>query len=54
MEKNLQEMGKDELVALCEKQEKEIVFQRDSVSFWADRCRKLEKKLETLKNIVEL
>lgn len=52
--KKIQDLSKEELIVLCEKQENEIRLQSDATSFWADKSRKLEKKLETLKNIIEL
>lgn len=53
-DKKIQDLNREELIVLCEKQEKEIRLQCDATNFWADKSRKLEKKLETLKNIIEL
>lgn len=53
-EKKLEDLTREELIELCEKQENEIKLQSDARSFWADKSQKLEKKLETLKNIIEL
>lgn len=53
-DKKIQDLNREELIVLCEKQEKEIRLQSDATNYWADKSRKLEKKLETLKNIIEL
>lgn len=52
--KKIQDLTREELIVLCEKQENEIKLQSDARSYWADKSQKLEKKLETLKNIIEL
>lgn len=54
VKKELNEFTKEELIKLCEKQENEIKQRADTVLYWVDKCSKLEKKLETLKNIIEL
>lgn len=51
---NLKDLAKEELIELCEKQEKLLKTERDSSSHWYNRVKKLESKLETLKNIIEL
>jgi hypothetical protein len=51
---NLNDLTKEELIELCEKQEKLLIAERDSSSHWYNRVKKLESKLETLKNIIEL
>lgn len=52
--KNLNDLTKEELIELCEKQETLLQSERDSSSHWYNRVKKLESKLETLKNIIEL
>ena len=51
---NLNDLTKEELIELCEKQEKLLIDERASSSHWYNRVKKLESKLETLKNIIEL
>ena len=51
---NLNDLTKEELIKLYEKQEKLLMAERDSSSHWFNRVKKLESKLETLKNIIEL
>lgn len=51
---NLNNLTKEELIELCEKQETLLQSERDASSHWFNRVKKLESKLETLKNIIEL
>lgn len=53
-EKNLNDLTKEELIELCEKQEKLLIAERDVYSHLYNRVKKLESKLETLKNIIDL
>lgn len=51
---NLNDLTKEGLIELCEKQENLLRAERASSSYWHDRAKKLESKLETLKNIIDL
>lgn len=53
-EKDLKNLTKEELIELVEKQETLLRSERDSSSHWYNRVKRLESKLETLKNIIEL
>lgn len=51
---DLNSLTKEELLILCEKQQLELKQKTDNMLYWSGKCSKLEKKLETLKNIIEL
>lgn len=51
---DLNSLTKEELLVLCERQQLELKQKTDNMLYWSGKCSKLEKKLETLKNIIEL
>lgn len=53
-EKKLEDLSKEELITLCKKQEQELKASRECNQFYIDEKNKLQKKLETLKNIIDL
>lgn len=53
-EKDLKDLTREELIERVEKLEGELKQKTDNMLYWSGKCSKLEKKLETLKNIIEL
>lgn len=51
---DLNSLTKEELLILCQRQQLELKQKTDNMLYWSGKCSKLEKKLETLKNIIEL
>lgn len=53
-EKKLQDLSNEELIALCEKQEQELKWVRDSKEYCFEQCEKLKAKLVAIENIMKL
>lgn len=53
-ERKLQDLTKEELIVLCEKQELQINSYSETSTFWYKRHQALEKKLNAIKNIMEI
>lgn len=51
---NIQDLSKQELIALCEKQENELATVRSCNNYYREENEKLKKKLETIQNILTL
>lgn len=51
---NIQDLSKQELTALCEKQENELATVRSCYNHYREENEKLKKKLETIQNILTL
>ena len=53
-EKKLQDLSNEELIALCEKQEQELKWARESKDYYFEQCEKLKAKLLAIENIMKL
>lgn len=53
-EKKLEDLSKEELIELCKRQGQELKTSKECYQFYMDEKNKLQKKLETLKNIIDL
>lgn len=52
--RNLEDLSKEELIELCEKQELQIKSYSSTSTFWFKKHQSLENKFNAIKNIIEL